>query len=180
MSCRCPFLPPLCLKHRAVSLWKDGRRRPRSPLAHTQRGPRQTHHPPRQRVQAFIPRDKKGGTPVCNQTLAAKLDRREHERHRNAIRQARSRTDYSPPPPSIIGDDRAAAMRRHARLLAIEDGNARLLDKASALALALVLALALALALTGTRNRTPALSAALNSNPNMGPQTPAYCPARIT
>ena len=91
---------------------------------------------PRQRVQAFIPRDKKGGTPVCNQTLAAKLDRREHERHRNAIRQARSRTDYSPPPPSIIGDDRAAAMRRHARLLAIEDGNARLLDKASALALA--------------------------------------------
>ena len=84
--------------------------------------------------QAFIPRDKKGGTPVCNQTLAAKLDRREHERHRNAIRQARSRTDYSPPPPSIIGDDRAAAMRRHARLLAIEDGNARLLDKASALA----------------------------------------------
>ena len=88
--------------------------------------------------QAFIPRDKKGGTPVCNQTLAAKLDRREHERHRNAIRQARSRTDYSPPPPSIIGDDRAAAMRRHARLLAIEDGNARLLDKASALALALV------------------------------------------
>ena len=85
----------------------------------------------RHRSQAFIPRDKKGGTPVCNQTLAAKLDRREHERHRNALRHARSITDYSSPPPSVIGDDKVAAMRRHARVLAIEDGNARLLDKAS-------------------------------------------------
>lgn len=84
----------------------------------------------RHRSQAFIPRDKKGGTPVCNQTLAAKLDRREHERHRNALRHARSITDYSSPPPSVIGDDKVAAMRRHARVLAIEDGNARLLDKA--------------------------------------------------
>jgi hypothetical protein len=86
----------------------------------------------RHRLQAFIPRDKKGGTPVCNQTTAARLDRREHERHHNALRHARSLCDYSSPPPSVIGDDRVAAMRRHSRLIAIEDGNARLLHKAPA------------------------------------------------
>ena len=125
------------MKTRLFRLLANGRRQPLSPLTRSARTSADSQ-PSLPMWQAFIPRDKKGGTPVCNQTLAAKLDRREHERHRNAIRQARSRTDYSPPPPSIIGDDRAAAMRRHARLLAIEDGNARLLDKASALALALV------------------------------------------
>ena len=46
-----------------------------------------------------------------------------------AVRSQRAVTDYSSPPRSVLGDDRVAALRRHARAVEIEDGNARLLDK---------------------------------------------------
>ena len=65
--------------------------------------------------------------PVCNPTLAAKWDRMEHRRHRRTVREMRAVSDFSPPAESHLGDDRVAAMRRHARAHEIEMGNARLL-----------------------------------------------------